>query len=36
MTLFETVAENPAPFTQVLDAFYAGERDRRTLDLLED
>ena len=36
MTLFEAVAENPAPFTQVLDAFYAGERDRRTLDLLED
>lgn len=34
MTLFAAVAESPAPFAEVLDAFYAGERDRRTLDLL--
>jgi uncharacterized protein (DUF1810 family) len=34
MTLFEAVAEDPAPFAAVLDAFYAGARDPLTLDLL--
>jgi len=34
MTLFETVADDPAPFAAVLDGFYQGMRDRMTLDLL--
>ena len=34
MTLFEAVADEPAPFAQALDAFYAGERDARTLEIL--
>ena len=34
MTLFEAVADDPAPFAAVLDAFYAGTRDPLTLDLL--
>jgi uncharacterized protein (DUF1810 family) len=34
MTLFEAVAEEPAPFAAVLDAFYGGERDQATLALL--
>ena len=34
MTLFEAVADDPAPFASVLDAFFGGARDRATLDLL--
>lgn len=34
MTLFEACAGEPAPFAKALDAFYAGERDRATLDRL--
>jgi uncharacterized protein (DUF1810 family) len=34
LTLFEAVAADPAPFAAALDAFYDGERDRRTLELL--
>lgn len=34
MTLFEAVSEEPV-FGQVLDKFFAGERDRLTLDFLE-
>lgn len=34
LTLFEAVADDPVPFTAALDAFYAGERDPRTLALL--
>ena len=34
MTLFEAVAEDPAPFAEALDAFYDGVRDERTLELL--
>ena len=34
MTLFEAVAEDSAPFAAVLDAFFDGERDPATLDLL--
>jgi uncharacterized protein (DUF1810 family) len=35
MTLFEAVAGDPAPFAGVLDAFFAGERDRATLALID-
>ena len=34
MTLFDAVAGQPGPFAAVLDAFYGGERDPATLDLL--
>ena len=34
MTLFETVASGPAPFAEVLDAFFGGERDPATVRLL--
>ena len=34
MTLFEAVAADPAPFGDVIDLFYAGERDDATLRLL--
>jgi uncharacterized protein (DUF1810 family) len=34
LTLFEAVADDPALFAEALDAFYDGERDRRTLELL--
>lgn len=37
MTLFEAVAAGPdeaAPFARILDRFYAGRRDRATLDRL--
>ena len=34
MTLFEAVAEDPAPFAEALAAFYDGARDDRTLELL--
>lgn len=33
MTLFELVSDNPV-FGNVLDKFYAGKRDKRTLELL--
>ena len=35
MTLFEAVADHPEPFATVLHGFYAGERDRETLRLLD-
>lgn len=34
MTLFEHVSDNKV-FPEVLDTFYGGERDRRTLELLD-
>jgi len=34
MTLFEAVADDPAPFTEALAAFHDGERDAATLRLL--
>lgn len=34
MTLFETVADAPPLFGQIIDAFYVGERDPATLRLL--
>ena len=34
LTLFEAVAEEPAPFAEALEAFYGGVRDGRTLALL--
>ena len=34
LTLFEAVADEPELFAEALDAFYAGERDARTLALL--
>lgn len=35
MTLFAAVAEDPAPFAAVLDAFFGGECDAATLGLLD-
>jgi uncharacterized protein (DUF1810 family) len=35
MTLFERVADDPAPFAAMLAAFYGGERDPLTLRLLD-
>jgi uncharacterized protein (DUF1810 family) len=34
MTLFAAVAGDPAPFGAVLDAFFGGERDAATLNLI--
>ena len=34
MTLFETVADDPAPFRAALDRFFGGERDAATVALL--
>ena len=34
LTLFEAVADDPAPFAEALAAFYRGVRDERTLELL--
>ena len=34
LTLFEAAADDPSLFAAALDAFYAGERDQRTLELL--
>ena len=34
MTLFEAVAEDPAPFAEALAAFHKGERDAATLRLI--
>ena len=34
MTLFERAAPEVAPFAQVLDRYYGGERDAATIDLL--
>jgi uncharacterized protein (DUF1810 family) len=34
MTLFEACADDPAPFAQALEAFYAGERNAATLERL--
>jgi uncharacterized protein (DUF1810 family) len=35
MTLFDAVAQPGSVFAQVLDAYFGGERDSRTLKLLE-
>jgi uncharacterized protein (DUF1810 family) len=35
MTLFESVAPDPAPFAAVLGVFFAGERDAATLGLID-
>lgn len=35
MTLFEAVADDPAPFVAALDTFYEGARDPATLAILE-
>lgn len=35
MTLFEKVADQPAAFARVLDLYFHGERDDRTLQILE-
>ncbi|HYJ53891.1 MAG TPA: DUF1810 domain-containing protein [Allosphingosinicella sp.] len=35
MTLFAAVADDPAPFATVLDAFFGGARDAATLNLLD-
>jgi uncharacterized protein (DUF1810 family) len=35
MTLFEAVAEDPAPFAYVLDIFFHADRDSATLTLLD-
>ena len=34
MTLFASVAEDPQTFQAVLDAFYGGQTDQRTIDFL--
>jgi uncharacterized protein (DUF1810 family) len=34
MTLFELVAADPEPFSQVLNEYYSGDRDPETLRLL--
>lgn len=34
MTLFEAVADDPAPFAAVIERFYSGERDTATLERL--
>jgi len=34
LTLFEAMSDDPAFFTEALDAFYDGARDGRTLELL--
>jgi uncharacterized protein (DUF1810 family) len=34
MTLFDAVAEDPAPFETALERYYDGERDQRTLEFL--
>ena len=36
MTLFDAVADDPAPFAALLDRFYDGARDPATLRLLEE
>lgn len=36
MTLFEAVADESTPFRTALDNYYDGDRDTKTLDLLED
>ncbi|MGZ8313188.1 MAG: DUF1810 domain-containing protein [Allosphingosinicella sp.] len=36
MTLFEAIADDPAPFAAALDLFYGGVRDRATLARLPD
>ena len=34
MTLFATVADDPAPFVAALDRFFGGERDAATMALV--
>jgi uncharacterized protein (DUF1810 family) len=36
MTLFGTVADNPAPFDTALERYYDGEPDSKTLELLDE
>jgi uncharacterized protein (DUF1810 family) len=36
MTLFEALAEDSTPFRTALDDYYDGDRDTKTLDLLDD
>ena len=36
MTLFAAVSEKGSPFERALEQFYEGERDRKTIALLED
>ena len=36
MTLFEAVADDPAPFAALLDCFFEGARDAATLRVLKD
>mgnify|MGYP000265357032 CR=1 FL=1 len=36
MTLFDAVADDPAPFRTALRTYYDGQRDRKTLELLGD
>jgi uncharacterized protein (DUF1810 family) len=36
MTLFEAVADDPAPFRTAIERYYDGERDSKTLAFLED
>lgn len=36
MTLFDAVADDPAPFRAALRTYYDGQRDRKTLELLGD
>jgi uncharacterized protein (DUF1810 family) len=35
MTLFEAVADDPAPFRTALERYYDGDRDSKTIELLE-
>lgn len=34
ITLFEAVADDPAPFAAALEQYYDGDREQKTLDLL--
>jgi len=36
MTLFESVADEPTPFTTALRRYFDGDRDSKTLELLEE
>jgi uncharacterized protein (DUF1810 family) len=36
MTLFDAVADDPRPFATALERYYDGERDPRTLELLDE
>lgn len=34
MTLFASVADDPAPWQEVIDSFFGGHKDQATLDIL--